>query len=112
MLQEQIFLYIRENTLLTAVWSGFAVVVLLLLVLIQVTRTKREVHKICKKVQRYFEVILTEEVQEPVAAEEEPVLEMPVPVSQTAEEIKLQEEEKIRETEELRILMDVISEVF
>lgn len=109
MFQEQIMLYIRENTVAAAVLAG--IVILLLLVFVQVTRTRREVHKICSKIRKYFDVILSEEETEPPAAEEKPMEEAQIPVYQTgAEEQMVQEESK--DTEELRILMDVISEVF
>lgn len=109
MVQEQIMLYIRENTVTAAILAG--IVILLLLVFIQVTRTRREVHKICGKIRKYFDVILSEEENELPAAEEKPLEEEQIPVYQTAaEEQEVPEESK--ETEELRILMDVISEVF
>lgn len=109
MFQEQIMLYIRENTVTTAVLTG--IVLLLLLVFIQVTRTRREVHKICGKIRKYFDVILSEDEKEPAPAEEKSVEDIQIPVYQTAnEEQQMPEDEK--ENEELRILMDVISEVF
>ena len=55
MVQEQIMLYIRENAVAAAALTG--IILLLLLVLIQVTRTRQEVHKICQKIRRYFEEI-------------------------------------------------------
>ena len=100
---DQIMLYVRENTMVTAMAAGVSILFLLLLVLLQVTRTRREVHKICKRIRKYFDVVFTEE--EPVAE----------PVKETAQEVqipvyKTQEEQK--KAEDARLLMEVISEVF
>ncbi|MCI9209097.1 MAG: hypothetical protein HFI83_00170 [Eubacterium sp.] len=110
MLQDEIVLYIRENPVLTAVIAGTAVILLLLLVLIQVTRTRREVHKICKKIRKYFDVILTEDVPEAAEAPKDTEEGTQIPVYQTSEERMEQGED--RETEDIKLLMDVISEVF
>lgn len=109
MLQEQFMLYIRENTQVLAVSAGAAVFFLLLLTLVQVTRTRREVHKICKKIRRYFDVILSEETPEP-EPEAEPE-NVPVMQCQTEEELLRQQEQRQAEAD-ARLLMDVISEVF
>ncbi len=107
MLQDEIVLYIRENPVLTAVIAGTAVILLLLLVLIQVTRTRREV---CKKIRKYFDVILTEDVPEAAEAPKDSEEGTQIPVYQTSEERMEQGED--RETEDIKLLMDVISEVF
>lgn len=109
MFQEQIMLYIRENTVTAAVLTGIAI--LLLLVFIQVTRTRREVHKICGKIRKYFDVILAEDDNKSRTAEEKPFEDMQIPVYQTSEE-EQEMQEDVKENEELRLLMDVISEVF
>ncbi len=109
MLQEQIMLYIRENTVMIGILSS--IVILLLLVMIQVTRTRREVHKICGKIRKYFDVILSEDEEEAPAAKEETQEEIQIPVYQTAEEEQTGQEDS-KENEELRLLMDIISEVF
>lgn len=109
MFQEQILLYIRENTAAAAVLAG--IVFWLLLIFIQVTRTRREVHKICEKIRKYFDVILSEDETELPEAEERNYEETQIPVYQTAEEQQTEREDS-REREELKVLMDVISEVF
>ena len=110
MLQGQIIPYIRENTIVTALAAGIVILFLLLLIFIQVTRTRYEVHKICKKIRKYFDVILSD--SEP---EHEPVKEADteeqIPVYQTADDWQRQQEERKRE-EDAKLLMDVISEVF
>lgn len=109
MLQEQIMLYIRENTMILAMSAGIIVLFLLLLVLVQVTRTRREVHKICKKIRRYFDVVLSEEEQTPVP--EEVPQDMQILESQTEDEWQRQQERRQAEAD-AQLLMDVISEVF
>ncbi len=108
MVQEQIMLYIRENAVAAAALTG--IILLLLLVLIQVTRTRQEVHKICQKIRRYFEVILAGDEETSVVEEESPE-EIQIPVYQTMEE-KQETEEDSKDREELKLLMEVISEVF
>lgn len=84
MLQEMI-LYIRENLVTTALITGGVLFFLLLVILIQVSRMKHEVHKICKKIRRYFEVVLdgTSETE----SEQDDALEtVKVPVYQTAKD--------------------------
>ena len=109
MFQEQIMLYIRENAAAAILLAG--IVLLLILVLIQVTRTRQEVHKICQKIRRYFDVILSEEEPDVPAAGENSSEEIQIPVYQTAEdEPKI--EEDATDVEELKLLMEVISEVF
>ncbi len=113
MLQE-IILYIRENMMFVACAAFGVTMLLLLIILIQVGRTRREVHKICKKVRKYFEVILSEdesEEQKKTAQPEVAVEEVPLPVYQTQKEQLMQQEEEKRERD-AKILMDVISEVF
>lgn len=108
MLQEQIMLYIRENLEILFVSAGTAAIFLLLLVFIQVTRTRREVHKICKKIRRYFDVVLSEEEPE-IARQEEPAAQ----AAECGEEDDWEEREKMQKAEEdAQLLMDVLSEVF
>lgn len=108
---DQIMQYIGENTMLAAMAAGTVVLFLLLLLLFQVTRTKRELHKICKKVQNYFEVILAEDVteqkEEIVQANE---MQMPFVPGAVQEEYTKQEEQQ--GAEDIKLLMEVISEVF
>jgi len=82
----------------------------LLLIFIQVTRTRYEVHKICKKIKKYFDVILTESEPEAEPVKETETAEQ-IPVYRTAEDWKKEQELKKRE-EDAKLLMDVISEVF
>ena len=109
MFQEQIMLDIRENALAAAALTG--IILLLLLVFIQVTQTRQEVHKICEKVRRYFEVILAEEEEVAPVVEEASSEEIQIPVYQTMEE-EQEKEEDSKDREELKLLMEVISEVF
>lgn len=110
MLQEQIIPYIRENPVTVSLVAGMIILFLLLLIFIQVTRTRHEVHKICKKIKKYFDVILSdsEPEEEPI---EEPETAEQIPVYRTAEDLKKEQEMRKRE-EDAKLLMDVISEVF
>ena len=83
MLQEQIITYIRENPVTTFLAAGIIILFILLLIFIQVTRT------------RYEETETAEQI----------------PVYRTAEDWKKEQELKKRE-EDAKLLMDVISEVF
>lgn len=107
---DQIMLYVRENTMITAMAAGVSILFLLLLVLLQVTRTRREVHKICKRIRKYFDVVFTEEepIAEPV---KEAAQEVQIPVYKTQEELQKEQEEQ-KKAEDARLLMEVISEVF
>ena len=110
MLQEQIITYIRENPVTTFLAAGIIILFILLLIFIQVTRTRYEVHKICKKIKKYFDVILTESEPEAEPVKEKETAEQ-IPVYRTAEDWKKEQELKKRE-EDAKLLMDVISEVF
>ena len=113
MQQEQVILYIRENLMTIAMVSGGIVLGVWLLILFQVTRTRREVHKICKKIRRYFDVILAEDPKEEQQPTEEPVSDNTrIPVYQVAEEPSIEEQKAEKSEEDIRLLMDVISEVF
>ena len=110
MLQEMI-LYIRGNLVTTALIAGGVLFFLLLVILIQVSRTKHEVHKICKKIRRYFEVVLdgTSETE----SEQADALETAkVPVYQTTTKGRQKEAEEQQKSEDAKLLMDVIQEVF
>lgn len=107
---DQIMLYIRENIEMTAIAAGGAIALLLLFTLFQVTRTRREVHKICKKIRKYFDVVLSEEEKEPEAAEEIAEDEQ-IPVYQTSDEWQKQQT-KQKNAEDAQLLMEVISEIF
>ena len=109
MVQEQIMLYIRENAVAVVVLTGMFF--LLLLVFVQVRQTRQEVHKICEKIRRYFEVILAEEDEEAPVVEEASSEEIQIPVYQTME-AEQEKEEDSKDREELKLLMEVISEVF
>ncbi len=111
MLQEQIYFYIRENTISVAIAAGSVVLFFLLLIAIQVSRMRREVHKICKKIRQYFDVVLAEDVPDAVPEEKETAKEGPIPVYRTSEELKKQQEAQ-KTAEDAKLLMDVISEVF
>ena len=109
MLQEQIMFYIREYAVILSVSAGAAALFLLLFVLVQVTRTRREVHKICKKVQGYLDVVLSEEEPEGAPVEE--------PAAERAMETGIDDDWQARQErrqaeEDAQLLMDVLSEVF
>lgn len=108
MLQEDIILYIRENEIFVSMLVYGVIICILLAILFQIIRTRREVHKICKKVRKYFDVILCDEAEE--MPKEEASTENPVLVYQKKEEYKKQKEQN--QEEEARLLMDVIQEVF
>lgn len=118
MFQDQILFYIRENQMMLTLIGEAVVLLLLLVVFIQVSRTRREVHKICKKIRKYFEVILAEPTEkEPDGQaledeqEEVPIYQTPASVAkqleQTAGAEKLQKEQR-----DAKLLMDIIQEVF
>lgn len=113
MQQEQMILYIRENLLTIAMVSGGIVFMIWLIILFQVTRTRREVHKICKKIRRYFDVILAEEPAEAQPAQKEPSPEnTQASVSLAKEEPSTQAKVQEKNEEDAKLLMEVISEVF
>ena len=89
MQQEQMIQYLRENMVIVAMAAGGICLFIWLLVLIQVTRTRREVHKICEKIRRYFEVILADDTKEEVPAGDAK-----------------------KNEEDAKLLMEIISEVF
>lgn len=108
MLQEEITWYLRENGIIIAMVVCGVLLCMLSTLLFQVIRTRREVHKTCKKVRKYFEVILTDESEEIFTAndaKEKPILEY-----RMREECSREKDQK--QAEEARLLMDVIQEVF
>lgn len=109
MLQEMI-LYIRENLVTTALIAGGVLFFLLLVILIQVSRMKHEVHKICKKIRRYFEVVL-DGIPETESEQDDALETVKVPVYQTTKR-RQKEAEKQQTSEDAKLLMDVIQEVF
>ena len=113
MLQEQILSYIRENAVMVAVVSGGIGLFLLLIMLVQVSGMRREIRKICKKIRQYFDVVLADTPIEEAQAKEDCPKEAQVQAEacQTAEDIERQNEERKKE-EDMKLLMDVISEVF
>ena len=114
-MQEQVMSYIGENALAAAVTAVSAVLLLQLLALIQVTRTRREVHGICKKIRKYLEVVFTEEepgVQEMQKENMTVEAESLPPVYQPSEEWQKQQEEKRKNEADAKLLIEVISEVF
>lgn len=124
MFQNQLYTYIRENEWMLAAVGAAVLLFLLLIILFQVSRTRREVHKICKKVRRYFEVILSEsqEKEEPqseaVPYEEEEQSHADIPVYRMSDENVLRqesgkkEEKQLKEQRDAKLLMDIIQEIF
>lgn len=124
MFQNQLYAYIRENEWMLAAVAAAVLLFLLLLILFQVSRTRREVHKICKKVRRYFEVILSEPQEkvepqrEAAPREEEEQSRAEIPVYRISGENALRqesgkkEEKQLKEQRDAKLLMDIIQEVF
>ncbi len=110
MQQEQIILYLRENIVAVAMWAGGIVLFIWLLILFQVTRTRREVHQICKKIRKYFEVILAEDTQEAPPAEEAVAKEEQEQKAPEPDPALLQE--TLKDEADAKLLMEVISEMF
>ena len=110
MQQEQMIQYLRENMVTIGMAAGGICLLIWLLVLIQVTRTRREVHKICKKIRRYFEVILAEDTKEEVPVQKESPEHTQLPACEAAQEAPVQDTKKSEE--DAKLLMEVISEVF
>lgn len=130
MYQEQIIFYIRQHlTEVEFITAGIAML-LLLAIFIRVVRTGREVHAVCKKVRRYFEVILTDttEMENTTEntvkpAEEDTLEQTEIPVYRRAAERKItlpEQEQKSdgkdrsrrQDEQDMRLVMDVIREVF
>lgn len=118
MFQDQILFYIRENQMMLTLIGEAVLLFFLLVVMIQVSRTRREVHKICKKIRKYFQVILTEPEEKESDGqaleddrEEIPIYQTPASVAKQLEQAagaeRLQKEQK-----DAKLLMDIIQEVF
>jgi len=101
--------YIRENQFMITCFAAGIIGMWLFLILLQVTITRREVHKICKKVRNYFEVILKEEDLDAVS---EPVKEATPHTAPMYEMVTDYEREQIKKQKDAELLMEVISEVF
>lgn len=119
MFWNQVILYMRENQITIELIAGAILLLLLLVILFQVSRTRREVHKICKKIRRYFDVILTEPAEkEPVGQAGHEVLEKEVPICRSTDSLEKSDKEptgaeRIRkEQNDAKLLMDIIQEVF
>lgn len=110
MFQEQMNLYIRENgTMLLWILCGILFFMWLLL-FIQVTRTSREVHRICKKIRKYFAVVM-EEGQTETALEQK----ISAPTEKRTvnrENSEAEKQQAKRNEEDAKLLMEVIQEVF
>lgn len=110
MQQEQMMLYLRENIVIVSAAAGGVALLIWVSILFQVTRTRREVHKICKKIRRYFDVIMADDTQEAEPVQEEKAEDLQVPVYEVSKEAAAQNPGKSEE--DVKLLMDVISEVF
>ncbi|MBO5373523.1 MAG: hypothetical protein J6A75_12530 [Lachnospiraceae bacterium] len=106
MFGNDVLLYFRENQLLIMGMVAGSVAVCLLIILIQVMRTRREVHNICKKIHRYFDVILAETDKDDAADEAEKA-----PQKLSASQMPDAKKKQAKE-EDVQLLMDVISNVF
>lgn len=109
MFGNELMLYVRENhSMVMAVAVGI-IFLFMLLLLFQVTRTRREVHRVCKKVRKYFDVILAE-TEEDVAKD----MDEKADVQPDKEMVKSEQQtkENLQKQKEVKLLMDVISDVF
>lgn len=110
MQQEQLILYLRENMEMIVIAAGGISLLIWLLIFIQVTRTRREVHNICKKILRYFDVILADDAKEEAPPQKEAPENTKLAVYEAAKQPDAQEAKK--NEEDAKLLMEVISEVF
>lgn len=120
MFQNEMIAYIRENQFMFELAAAGVFLVLVLAVWIETIRIKREVHGVCKKIKRYFEVILKEETKE-TGAEELKTDELEqIPVYHTTDpsvairkkESRQTTEEEMQKQRDAKLLMDVIQDVF
>jgi len=127
---EKVTTYIGENHILLEIITVGILLLLILAALIQLSRIKKEVSRICKQVRKYLDVVLadnTEEEEEEAGAEEEYIEETVPEEKAQIKEIRTyqrkkeqSEPEKVqRKAEDSRqaqrdaeLLMDVISDVF
>lgn len=109
MLMNEVTAYIRENQMMVMAAVVGIMILFLCIILFQVARTHRKVHKICKKIRKYFDVILTEEP----ASVSQAVCENPAENQELkyAESIQSQKE-SLQKQKDAKLLMDVISDVF
>lgn len=123
---EKVLTYIGENHVLLEMIAAGVLLLILLSVLFQLSRMKREIRKICRQVRRYLEVVMSEDTERETEEEEEETGEdMPEP-EEDLQQIhayqrkretepvqkgqKTQEERQSQKDAEL--LMEVISDVF
>ena len=120
--------YIGENHILLEIITVGILFLLILAALIQLSRMKKEVSRICKQVRKYLDVVLADNTEEEEEEAEEEYIEEAVPEEKaqikeirTYQRKKEQSEpEKVqRKAEDARqsqrdaeLLMDVISDVF
>ena len=101
--------YIRENQfMLMGITTGI-IGVCLLWILIQVSLTRHEVHKICKKIRKYFEIVLKEDEEILHTEENTEKEEYAAPIYEAVSDYEQEQKKKQRDAE---LLMEVISEVF
>ena len=101
--------YIRENHQMMMMAFAGLVILCLLVILFQVSRTHRKVHKICKKIRKYFDVILTEETGEKAADLTTAMEKQP---EYSSVESAQRQKESLQKQKDAKLLMDVISDVF
>ncbi len=125
---EKVTTYIGENHILLEIITVGILFLLILAALIQLSRMKKEVSRICKQVRKYLDVVLADNTEEEEEEAEEEYIEEAVPEEKaqikeirTYQRKKEQSEpEKVqRKAEDARqsqrdaeLLMDVISDVF
>ncbi len=117
MFLEQFFSYIRENQTLCSVAAYGILLLLCLFIFVEAARTRREVHRICKRIKRYFDVITREEEpdaqSEPELEGEEAAQEPEVLMYQPAEEEpEKKARQQLQDQQDAKLLMDVISDIF
>lgn len=123
---EKVLTYIGENHILLEIIVAGVLLLILLSVLFQLSRMKREVRKICRQVRRYLDVVMSEDTGRDTEEEEEeieedvPEAELDLQQIHTYQRRRdLKPVKKSQRTEEERqsqkdaeLLMEVISDVF
>lgn len=123
---EKVTTYIGENHILLEIITVGILFLLVLAALIQLSRMRKEVGRICKQVRKYLEVVLAENTEEEETEEEYIEENLPEEKAKIKEirtyqrkkeqaeedmEQKNKEEEQQKQRD-AQLLMDVISDVF
>lgn len=123
---EKVLTYIGENHILLEIIAAGILLLILLSVLFQLSRMKREIRKICRQVRKYLDVVMSGDAESETEEEEEDAEEeMPEPemdlqqihTYQRRRELdsvkKSQKPEEEKQSQkDAELLMEVISDVF